>query len=269
MDDIKLILDGRCVECGATTPRDLLEGHPEGTIAIVNGRHVDPGSRLKDGDSVYLMEGGRGFVTKATETLLSQRYSRPVYEKLSGIRIGVAGLGGIGSHVAEALVRAGVGHLVIADFDRVDQTNLSRQNYFDEDIGKGKAEATASILRRIRPDADIVPVDVRLTPGNVCSVFSGCNIVCEAFDRSESKSMLVESLLMGDPRVTVVSCSGMAGFGSSNTIVTERRMSRLYICGDGESDADSGEGLVASRVMVCAGHVANMAVRLAIGRSEP
>lgn len=266
---IKLILDGKCVECDASTPRDLLEGYPEGTIAIVNGRHVDPGSRLKDGDSVFLMEGAKGFVSKATETLLMQRYSRPVYDRLSSIRIGIAGLGGIGSHVAEALVRAGVGHLVIADFDRVDQTNLNRQNYFTEDIGRLKSEATADILRRIRPDADITAVDTRLTPDNICTVFSGCNIVCEAFDRSENKTMLVESLLMGDPMVTVVSCSGMAGFGSSNTIVTERRMSRLYLCGDGESDAEAGEGLVASRVMVCAGHVANMAVRLAVGRSGP
>ena len=266
---MRLILEGRCVELDVSTPRDLLEDQPPGTIAVVNGRHVDPGSRLKDGDSVYLMEGGRGFVAKATERLLSQRYSRPVYEKLERVRIGIAGLGGIGSHVAEALARAGVRHLTIADFDVVDQTNLNRQNYFADDIGRRKTDATEAILRRIDPDMDIRKSDTVVTPENVSEIFSGCSIVCEAFDRPENKTMLVESLIMSDPNVIVVSCSGMAGFGSSNSISTERRMSRLYVCGDGESDSSEGSGLVASRVMVCAGHVANMAVRLAIGNTDP
>ena len=61
----------------------------------------------------------------------------------------------------------------------------------------------------------------------------------------------------------------MAGFGSSNDIVTERRMSRLYVCGDGESDSSDGPGLTAARVMVCAGHVANMTVRLLLGYDKP
>lgn len=265
---MRLILGGKCVELDVETPRDLLKDHPAGTIAVVNGRHVDPGSRLKDGDSVYFLDGGRGFVSKVTEVLLAQRYTRPVYESISSTRIGVAGLGGIGSHVAEALVRAGVRDIVIADFDTVDQTNLSRQNYFIEDVGKKKTEATADILRRINPDIRISVFDGMVTPENVGEIFSGCMIVCEAFDRPENKSMLVESLLMYDPKVIIVSCSGMAGFGSSNTISTERRMCRLYVCGDGECDSSSGEGLVSSRVMVCAGHVANMAVRLAIGDRE-
>ena len=170
---------------------------------------------------------------------------------------------------AEALARAGVRHLTIADFDVVDQTNLNRQNYFADDIGKRKTDATEAILRRIDPDMEIRKSDTVVTPENVSEIFSGCSIVCEAFDRPENKTMLVESLIMSDPNVIVVSCSGMAGFGSSNSISTERRMSRLYVCGDGESDSSEGSGLVASRVMVCAGHVANMAVRLAIGNTDP
>ena len=266
---MKLIVEGKPADMAVSCVGDLLRDRPDGTIALVNGRHMEPDRHLKDGDSVCFMEGGREFVAKASGTLLSERYSRPVYERLAKARIGVAGLGGIGSHVAEALVRAGVGHIVIADFDEVDQTNLNRQNYSRRDIGKTKAEATLRILKDIDPDADIVAHCVKVTPDNVLGIFSTCDIVCEAFDTPTAKAMLVESILSLDMDIKVVSCSGMAGFDSSNTVSTVRRMERLYVCGDGVSDASEGAGLVASRVMVCAGHVAHMAIRLALSRSEP
>ena len=96
----------------------------------------------------------------------------------------------------------------------------------------------------------------------------GCEVVCECLDQADQKAMLVESLLLGTG-CTVVSCSGMAGFGSSNEIVTRKRMRRLYVCGDGVSEASEGPGLTAARVMVCAGHVANMAIRLLLGEDKP
>ena len=124
------------------------------------------------------------------------------------------------------------------------------------------------IAGRSYQDLDIEVHDVTVGPSNACSLFGGCDVVCECFDRPEAKAMLVESILSGTD-VPVVSCSGMAGFGSSNSIVTERRMSRLYVCGDGESDSSDGPGLTAARVMVCAGHAANMTLRLILGHDKP
>ena len=266
---MKLLVEGKRRNCEVSCVGDLLKDRPAGTIALVNGRHMDPEAHLKDGDSVCFLEGGGVFVSKAADTLLSERYSRPVFERVSRARIGVAGLGGIGSHVAEALVRAGVKHLVIADFDTVDQTNLNRQNYTVRDIGRPKAEATLGKLMDINPDAEVVAHNVKVTPDNILGIFSTCDIVCEALDSPLSKAMLVETLLALDMDIKVVSCSGMAGFESSNSINTVRRMERLYVCGDGQSDSSSGAGLVASWVMVCAGHVAHMAVRLAAGYNLP
>ena len=188
---------------------------------------------------------------------------------LAESRVGVAGAGGMGSHVATALVRSGIGHMVIADFDNVDRSNLFRQCYVPTDVGRPKVEALSETLRDIEPDLDLTAFDGRLDPDNAPSVFSGCDVVCECLDLPEMKAMLVESLLSQRNGAVVVSCSGMAGFGSSNTIVTERRMSRLYVCGDGESDSSDGPGLTAARVMVCAGHVANMTVRLLLGYDKP
>lgn len=191
-----------------------------------------------------------------------------VSERLAHARVGVAGAGGMGSHVATALVRSGVGSVVVADFDRMDGSNLFRQCYLPSDVGRPKVEALRDHLLAIEPDLDIEVHDVTVGPSNACSLFGGCDVVCECFDRPEAKAMLVESILSGTD-VPVVSCSGMAGFGSSNSIVTERRMSRLYVCGDGESDSSDGPGLTAARVMVCAGHAANMTLRLILGHDKP
>ena len=120
----------------------------------------------------------------------------------------------------------------------------------------------------IKPDIRIEVFDGRLDGDNAPGVFSDCEVVCECLDQADQKAMLVESLLLGTG-CTVVSCSGMAGFGSSNEIVTRKRMRRLYVCGDGVSEASEGPGLTAARVMVCAGHVANMAIRLLLGEDKP
>ena len=190
-------------------------------------------------------------------------------DRLAQARVGIAGCGGMGSHVGTALVRTGIGHIVIADFDTVEESNLFRQCYTPSDVGRRKTEALSDILLEIEPDLDLRVYDGEVTADNACDVFSGCDVVCECFDRPDMKAMLVESVLSGTSGTRVVSCSGMAGFGSANDMVTERRMSRLYVCGDGTSDSSDGPGLTAARVMVCAGHVANMTVRLVLGHDKP
>lgn len=182
-------------------------------------------------------------------------------------RIGIAGLGGMGSNTAVMLARAGVGTLVLADFDLVDATNVARQAYLPSDVGSRKTEALVGILRSIRPDIGLEPHDVRLDPGNACRVFAGCDVVCEALDDPGQKAMLVEALLSGMPGTPVVACSGMAGAGSANDIATRRAMSGLYVCGDGATDA-ADERLTAPRVGVCAGHMAMAVLRILSGQ-EP
>lgn len=190
--------------------------------------------------------------------------NQSVEEVLAGSRVGVAGLGGMGSHVAVALARAGVGTLVIADFDKVDESNLHRQNYSMCYVGRSKASATEAILKGIRPDLNVVSHDVRLDESNTAEIFKGCGVVCEAFDDPVAKGMLVETLLSSDPGVIVISCSGMAGLGSTSTMGVARRMNRLYLCGDGVTDVSEGR-LSAGRVMACAGMEAHAAVRILLG----
>ncbi|MPN42309.1 hypothetical protein SDC9_189866 [bioreactor metagenome] len=106
---------------------------------------------------------------------------------------------------------------------------------------------------------------MKVSENNIIELFRGYDIVCEAFDRPEAKSMLVNGILNQLPAAKIVSASGLAGYESSNSIRTTRPMQRLYLCGDLVNGAKIGSGLMAPRVQICAGHQANMALRLLLG----
>ena len=185
---------------------------------------------------------------------------------LESARIGIAGAGGLGSNVAMLLVRAGIVKFVIADFDEVNASNLNRQFFFRGQIGEKKVEALAHNLRLIEPDLELELHDVRLTDGNVAGVFAGCDIVVEAFDAAESKTMLLDALLpLGRP---VVAATGLAGWGRSNEIRTRRVGRNLVLVGDQSSDVNDGLAPQGVRVAIAAAHEANAVVSLLLGE-EP
>ena len=183
--------------------------------------------------------------------------------KLESVRVGVAGAGGLGSNCAMHLVRAGVVHLVVADFDVVSESNLNRQFFFRDQVGRPKVEALAENLRRINPDVDIELHDERIGKGNFASVFGTCDILVEAFDAAEAKLMfLTEAPKLGRPMVVA---SGIAGWGRSAAIVQRRMGGRLVVIGDGESDVGAGIAPVSPRVGIAAAMEANAVCALALG----
>lgn len=216
------------------------------------------------------MDMGKHIPSEAEfEKIMIERHTRPVYEALKNSSAAVAGLGGLGSNIAVSLVRAGVGKLLLVDFDRVDLSNLNRQQYNADDIGMYKTEALKRSLERIHPYAEIETKTVRVTEENAAELFGSFRIVCEAFDRADQKAMLINTLLSRCPETVVVSGSGMAGMLSANSIKTRRAFDRLYICGDEATDIRDANGLMAPRVAVCANHQANMVLRLMLGEAEP
>lgn len=199
---------------------------------------------------------------------LIERHGIEIYNKLKNSKAAIAGLGGLGSNVAIALARAGVGKLLLVDFDKVDITNLNRQQYFIKDIGKAKTDALSKIIREINPVIELETINIKVTEENASKIFKDFGLVCECFDRAENKAMLINTLLTETENTTVISATGMAGYGTSNTITTNKINDRLYICGDRVSGIEQGLGLMAPRVGICAMHQANMALRFLLGIKE-
>ena len=202
------------------------------------------------------------------EKAMDKRFSTEIYEKLKKAEVAVAGLGGIGSNTAVSLARSGIGHIHLVDFDTVDLTNLNRQAYTIEHLGMPKTEALKELLLNINPYLNITIENVKVTEENAVEIFKKYPIVCEAFDNPDNKAILVNTLLVNCPDIKIASSSGMAGFGSSNEIQTKRIMKNFYLCGDRVTDAYKGIGLMAGRVNICAGHEANMVIRLILGIEE-
>ncbi|MBO4591496.1 MAG: thiamine biosynthesis protein ThiF [Eubacterium sp.] len=196
---------------------------------------------------------------------LTDRHGKERQEKFLNATVAVCGLGGLGSNIAISLTRAGIGKLILIDFDKVDPTNLNRQQYKMSQLGRYKTEALTENLKEITPYVEIEYHTVKMTEENIPELLKEADIVCEAFDKADNKAMLVNAVLEGFTDKIIVSGSGMAGFGSANTIQTRKIMKRLYLCGDTVSDVNDGIGLVASRVMVCAAHEAHTVLRLLAG----
>lgn len=190
------------------------------------------------------------------------RFPASIAEALRNARVAIAGLGGLGSNIAVMLARSGVGQLFLVDFDTVDTTNLNRQAYGISHLGMPKTQAIRQVLADINPYLDIRTEQVRVTQENAAKLFSDWPILCEAFDKPDQKSMLISTVLAQCPATTMVSGNGMAGYAEANSIRTEQRLKRLYVCGDQSTDVGNGIGLMAPRVAVCAGHEANTVVRL-------
>ena len=193
---------------------------------------------------------------------LSERHGEKIQKNFESATVAICELGGLGSNIAFALARAGIGKLILIDFDSVDITNLHRQQYKTSQIGTNKTDALKENLSEIAPYAAIETHSVRISEDNAEVLLEKADIICEAFDDAECKAMLVNLVLERMPEKYLVAASGMAGFGSANTIQTRRISKRFYLCGDGSSDVSETGSLVASRVMLCAAHQAHTVLRI-------
>ncbi|MDR2577741.1 MAG: sulfur carrier protein ThiS adenylyltransferase ThiF [Chitinispirillales bacterium] len=269
---MRVTLNGKIVDTECKSVFELGRGvgggvNPDGgeTVVILNGYQLSKDAGLKDGDTVSFIKKGVMPGRDELESMMAARHTPGAHEKLKAARVAVAGLGGLGSHIAVSLARLGVGELLLVDYDVVEPSNLNRQSYFISHLGMKKTDALKNQLADINGFIYVNTVDAFITEDNAANLFKGYNIVCEAFDNPESKAVLVSTLLSKLPGVKVVAASGLAGFGSSNDIRTRVNFGRLYVCGDETSAAEIGCGLMSPRVQICAGHQANMVLRLILG----
>ena len=195
---------------------------------------------------------------------LVNRCGSVAVEKLQVARVAVVGLGGLGSNIAILLTRMGISHLHLIDFDKVDVSNLHRQQYFVEQVGLRKTEALASTLRKINPYINLKLSCVKLDEHKLSELLKEEVIICEALDKAETKALLVNEVLGSFTDKVMVAASGMAGLGEGNLIQARRISKNLYLCGDGVSDCNN-ESLYAARVALCAAQQAHLVQRIILG----
>lgn len=191
-----------------------------------------------------------------------------VAEILKQKTIGVAGCGGLGSNCAAALVRVGVGKMILVDFDFVDASNLTRQYYFYEQVGQKKVFALADNLNYINPYAEIKPYDLKLGPAEIVNIFKDCDVIIEAFDLAEMKQMIIETCMENFPDKPLIVGNGMAGWGKNNSIKTEKIGENLYVCGDGVSEVAGDLPPLAPRVGIVANMQANTALNILLNTDK-
>ncbi len=177
-------------------------------------------------------------------------------------RVGIAGAGGLGSNCAVALAKCGIGTLVISDFDIIEEANLNRQYYFTDQIGMLKTVALKENISRINPEVFVIIHQKKLDDQNIPEIFSGCNIIVEAFDSREMKQMMIETVQLKMPGIPLIVGSGVAGWGKSDTIRYRKIDDTLYICGDESSEISEQMPAMAPRVGMVANMQANVVVEI-------
>lgn len=263
---MKVTVNGKEMELTCTSAFEVRNQiGSETDIVILNGFQIDADCKISENDVLTIIRKGTMPKKDELESMMMARHTPNVHKKIKKGKVALAGLGGLGSNIAVMLARIGVGQLLLVDFDIVEPSNLNRQSYNINHLGMPKTLALKKQIEEINPFIKVQTENIRVTEDNVSELFSGYDIVCEAFDKPEAKSMLVNTALEQLTNTKIVAASGMAGYDSSNLIKTVRPMNRLYLCGDLENGARVGQGLMAPRVQICAGHQANMILRLLLG----
>lgn len=181
---------------------------------------------------------------------------------LSYCKAGIAGAGGLGSNCAHILARCGLGTIVIADYDTVEEANLNRQFFFTRQTGMKKVDALRENIRLTGSETKIIAHDVKLNRDNIQQIFAGCDVVVEALDSAEMKLMLIETLINKMPGTPVVAASGLAGWGNNEAIVSRKIDTYLYIVGDQSSDVSAENPPLAPRVCMVAAMQANIVLEI-------
>lgn len=176
------------------------------------------------------------------------RQDEKINEKLKNSKVVIFGLGGLGSNIALLLAKSGVKNLYLVDYDKVEYSNLNRQIYGTEDIGKYKAEACKEILERLVPYGHFESFNEYVDASNIGDFLDMADIFVEAFDSVESKTFLFEEFL-GVEGKFLVSGSGIGGLEAFDTS-KYMKFSNVFVFGDFVSPET--EGLYYPKVMLCA-----------------
>jgi len=187
------------------------------------------------------------------------------YEKLKKYSVGIAGLGGLGSNAAVSLTRAGIGRLILIDYDTIEKSNLNRQYYFLDQIGQNKTDALKENIKKINPEIKIETYTEKLQKNKMAQYFTNANLIIEALDDAETKTLFIEEIQQKLPNTPIIAASGVTGYGNNERIKT-KKLGNLYIIYDKKAKSTKKDILTAPRIALIANMQANLAVEILLDK---
>lgn len=265
---MKIKFNGKEIDTQITNSQDFFiqNSNNSSDVWIINGFATKEKYELKEFDELFCIPKDTLPPKDALDAMMRARHTPKLHDKLKKCSVAVCGLGGLGSHIAIMLARSGIGRLNLIDFDVVEPSNLNRQSYMVDDLGKFKTEALKQQILNINPFIEICIHTTKIQESNIKDLFILDDIVCEAFDSAAAKAMLAQNFHRYFKDKILICGSGLAGYGNSNSIQTRKIANNFYVCGDLVNEAKPGNGLMAPRVNICAGHQANLVLELLANR---
>lgn len=209
------------------------------------------------------------------------RYSRqillpeldvPGQEKLLNSRVLVVGMGGLGSPVAMYLAAAGVGSLTIADFDRVELSNLQRQIIHSSDrLGVSKVDSAAQALAGLNPFTRVVPIEGRLNQLTLEAAVQSVDVVVDCSDNFTTRFAINRACVSS--KIPLVSGAAIRLEGQISVFDPRRSDSPCYAClydeVDDESLSCAENGVLAPLVGIIGSMQATETIKLLADFGEP
>lgn len=208
------------------------------------------------------------------------RYSRQILlpelgiegqERLARARVLIVGLGGLGSPAAMYLAAAGIGHLLIADFDAVDLSNLQRQIiHTTERVGRPKAESARATLAALNPEVEILTIKRSLTETTLPEILAGVDLVLDCCDNFATRFAVNAACFAAG--IPLVSGAAIRMEGQV-TAFSGRRGGPCYQClypRDGSADETcAATGVLSPLVGIIGSIQATEAIKILAGIGEP
>lgn len=185
---------------------------------------------------------------------------------MKSVNVAIAGLGGLGSNILNALVRSGFNNFLICDFDKVEASNLNRQRYTLSDIGKYKTIASKRHSLDINDALNISTKEIKLEKSEMSEVFKDSDIVFEAFDKAKYKKALFESMYKENK--VLIFGSGMAGISliDSKPIEIKKIKENIYMVGDMVTGVSDSIPPLAPKVIAVASLMAGVGLDIVYNR---
>ena len=197
---------------------------------------------------------------------LEERHGKELQRKFAAASVAVCGLGGLGSNIAIALARAGVGNLHIIDFDCVDISNLNRQFVYREDSDRPKAEHLREWALSVNPHIRVSAYVREIDSSSAGMVFEGCDVVLDCLDSISSRRELNRWCVSNRKILVHAGISGMQG---QLTVVVPGRTPCLECLYGRVKEADRPTPSMGAAVMHFGSAEALQAIMVLTGVGDP